>query len=94
MYGTAEFQVSAEAHGQVVQTSLHGTDGHKVGQCLGGMLMASVPCVDNWNLGLLGSYKCSAFLWMPHGADVSITGNHADGIGHAFAFCGRTGIGG
>ena len=56
--------------------------------------MASVSGVDDRNLGLLGSYECSAFLWMPHGTDISITGNHTDGVGHAFAFCGRTGIGG
>ena len=58
------------------------------------MLVAAVSGIDDWNLGLLGGYECSAFFWMPHGTDISITGNHADGIGYAFAFCSRTGIGG
>ncbi len=75
----------------MIQPSFQGTDGEKIGQGLRGMLVAAVAGIDDGNTGFFGGYHGRAFFWMPHGADIGVTGNDADGIGNAFPFgSGRT----
>ena len=51
MHRTTEFQVTAQADGQIVQPALAAADGHQVGQGLGGMLVAAVTGVDHRSSG-------------------------------------------
>ena len=85
MNRTSEFQVAAKTDGQIVQTAFHRTDSQKVGQCLGRMLMSAVTGVDDRDGRVLTGYHGRTFLWMSHRTDVCIAGNHADGVGYAFA---------
>ena len=56
--------------------------------------MAAVAGVDYGNGGFLSGDKGRTLFGMADGRDISKTGNGADGIGHAFALGGGTGIGG
>ena len=49
MDGTAEFQIPAQADGEVAQGALQGADGEQVRQCLGRVLMAAVAGIDDRN---------------------------------------------
>ena len=91
MYGTAEFQVTAQTNGKIIQIAVEAADGLQVGQGLGGMLMSTVTGIDHGNQGFLCGYHGSAFLGMAHSADVRIAGDDADGIGYTFSFRSRRG---
>ena len=92
MYGAAEFQVTAQTDGKIIQIAVEAADGLQVGQGLGGMLMSTVTGIDHGDQGFLCGYHGSAFLGMAHSADVRIAGDDADGIGYTFSLgCGRAG---
>ena len=95
MDGTAEFQVSAQADGQMIETALQGADRHQVCQGLGGMLMSAVARVNHRDRGNGCGYHGRTLLRMTHGAYISIAGNHTNRIGNTFSLgCGagrRTG---
>ena len=88
MHRTTEFQVTAQADGQIVQPAFAAADGHQVGQGLGGMLVAAVTGVDHRDAGVAGSTQRCALLGVAHSHDVGIAGHHTDGVGHALAFAG------
>ena len=92
MDGTAKFQVTAQADGKIVKASLHGTDGEQISECLGRVLMAAVAGIDDGDAGSLGCYQRGALFGMAHGADICVTGNHADGIGNTFSLGCRTAV--
>ena len=92
MYGTAEFQVTAQTDGKMIQIAVEAADGLQVGQGLGGMLMSTVTGIDHGDQGFLRGYHGSTFLGMAHSADVRIAGDDADSIGYTFSLgCGRAG---
>ena len=92
MYGTSEFEVTAQADCQIFQSAKSAADGHQVGKGLGRMLMSAVTGIDDGNAGIHGGTQGSTFLWMAHSTDVCITADNADGIGNTFTFGCRTGI--
>ena len=87
--GAAVFQVTAKAHGQVVQSTLFAANGQKVGQRLGGVCVAAVTCVDNGNGGVAGGNQRRALVRVTHGDDVGIAADDLGGIGNALALGGR-----
>ena len=57
------------------------------------VMMTTVAGINYWNSGFLGGYKRCTFLWMTHSTDICIAGNNTNGIGNAFTFGCRAGIG-
>ena len=84
-----EFQVSAEADGEIVKPALQGTDGQEICEGLGRMLMAPVAGIDDRDRGHAGSDQRRAFLRMTHCHDIRVAGDHAGGIRDGFTLgCG------
>ena len=88
VYGSSKFQVTAKTNCQVIQMTFSLADGHKVDQCLGRMIMSTIPGIDYRHCGIHGSAKGSAFLGMPHCNDICIAAYHPGSIGYRFSFCG------
>ena len=86
--GAAELQIAAQADGQIVQTAHPGADGHQVGHGLGGVLVAAVARVDDRDAGVAAGAQGRTFFRVAHGHDVGVAGDHADGVGNAFALGG------
>ena len=89
-----EFQVAAEADGEVVQAALFPVDGQKVGKSLSGMIVAAVTGVDDGHLAVLGGGKRRALLGVAHGNDVGVAADGVDGVAHGLALGGGAGVGG
>ncbi len=91
--GAPEFQVPTETDGHVGQASLLALDGQQVRQGLGRMKMPAVAGIDDRHGGSLRRHDGRALLGMPHGDDVHIAADRADGIADAFALGGGAGGG-
>ena len=85
MDGAAEFQIAAQADGQIIQTALAAADGHQVGQGLGGVLVAAVTGVDHRDAGITAGAQRGTLFRVAHGDDVGVAGHHTDGVGHTLA---------
>ena len=94
MDGAAEFQVAAEADGEVVQTALLPVDGQQVGEGLSGVVVATITGVDDGHLGHLSGGKGRALLGVAHGDDVGVAADGVDGVAHGLALGGGAGVGG
>ena len=92
MDGAAELQIAAEAHGHAVEAALLAVNGQKVGQRLGGVVVAAVAGVDDGHGGFHGRDHRRALLEVAHGDNVGVASHHADGVGHALAL-GRGAVG-
>ena len=77
MDGAAEFQIAAEAHGHAVEAALLAVNGQKVGQRLGGMVVAAVAGVDDGHGGFHGRDHRRALLEVAHGDNVGVAADHA-----------------
>ncbi|MPM31614.1 hypothetical protein SDC9_78170 [bioreactor metagenome] len=86
-----KLQIPAKADGEVVQPSFFPVNGQKVGQGLGGVVVAAVSGVDNGDLRPLGGGKGRTLLGVAHGDNVRVTAHGADGVRHRFALCGGGG---
>ena len=86
--GAAEFQVAAEADGQVVKASFALADGHQVDEGLGGVTVAAVSGVDDRNPGKHGRPQGRALHGVTHGNDVSIIADDPGGVAHGLALAG------
>ena len=85
----AEFQVTAQTDGEVAQTSFEGTDGEKVSQCLGRVLMSAVPGVDHRNRRSHGCHQRGSLFRMTDRTDICITGCDTNRVGNTFTLgCG------
>ena len=84
----AEFQVAAEADGQMVQPPLALADGHQVDHGLGGVCVPAVAGIDDRHAGIQGGPERRALLRVAHGDDVGIVAHHAGGIGHRLPLAG------
>ncbi len=62
---------------------------HKVGEGLGGVIVAAVARVYNRHKRMLCGDNGSALFGVAHGDYVGIAADHRDGIGNAFALGGR-----
>ena len=86
MYGTAEFQVTAQTNGQVIKMTFFSVDGQQVSQCLCGVVMTAVTGIDDGHGRVHGSNHRRPFFGMTHGDDVCIAAYHAYSIRNAFPF--------
>ena len=87
MDSAAELKISAETDRQILQPAFQRKNRYQIRQRLCRMLMTAVTRVDQRNPTVLRSDRRRAFLGMPHSSDIRITGNHADRILDALAFC-------
>jgi len=83
--GAAEFQIAAEANGEVFKAALFPLDGQQVGQRLGGVVVAAVPGVDDRDGHVLRRHPGRALLEVPHGDDVREAFHGLGRVGHALA---------
>ena len=88
MHGTAELQVTAEAHRQIVHMAFFLVNGHQVRQRLGGVVVAAVTGVDHRHQRVLRCHQRRALLGVAHGDDVAVGADHPDGVRHALALGG------
>ena len=86
MDGAAELQIAAQADGQIIQPTHPGADGHQIGHGLGGVLVTAVTGIDDRDAGVAGSAERRTLFGMAHCHDISIAGDHTDGICNAFSF--------
>ena len=89
--GAAKFQVSAQADGETLEGMSVLPDCEKVGERLGGMVVASVTGIDDRDSGPAGGHHRRALLGVAHGNDVGIAAHGLDGIGKAFSLGGGGG---
>ena len=89
----AIFQIAAQTDGQIVQPPHFPGNGQKIGQGLGGMVVAAVPRVDDGNGGCLGGDVGRALPGVAHGDDVCVAADNFRGVCHAFALGGGGGAG-
>ena len=88
MHGTAELQVTAEAHRQIVHMAFFFVNGHQVRQRLGGVVVSAVAGVDDRHQRVHGRHQRRALLGVSHGDDIAVGADHPDGIRHALALGG------
>ena len=92
--GAAEFQVAAQADGQIVEAALLPVDGQQIRQGLGGVVVATVSGVDDGYQRVAGGHQRSTLLGVAHGDDIAVTADGADGVGHALTLGGGGAAGG
>ena len=86
--GASEFQVAAEADGQVVEAALALADGHQVDEGLGGVAVAAVSGIDDRNPGEHGRPQGRTLHGVTHGDDVGIIADNPGGVAHGLALAG------
>ena len=87
--GTAVFQVTTQANAKVVKPTGFIVQSYNICQCLGGMEMSSVTCVDNRCRGIHSSGCGCSFERMTNCDDIRISAYDCDGVFEAFALCYR-----
>jgi len=85
--GSAVFQVAAQTDSQVFKSALFLVKSEHIKQCLGGVKMASVACVDDRAVGSKGRSLCSALGGVAHNHDISVGGYYFCGILQVLALC-------
>ncbi len=85
MHRAPELEVTAETDGEVFEAAHLAVDGQKVGECLRGVVVAAVACVDDGHERVHGRHQRRALLGVAHGDDIAVTAHGAHGIRHALA---------
>ena len=85
MYGSAVFEVAAEAHGEVGESAFFAVDGEKVGESLCGMAVTSVSGVYNGNRRVYCRHIRCSLERMAHCDDIGVAGDDLCGVRHALA---------
>ena len=73
----------------MIQPPLFALQGGQVGEGLGGVKVSAIPCVDHRALGVKSSRFGCTLQGMPHGQNVGVAGDNADGVGEVFPFAHR-----